>query len=85
MCINFALLATYYSKYSKSTIFVYEQMCLLVCMSLGVHSFGSVSIVQLFAKTLKIKAAVSWLLFKGKLSNGREPQIILWGKKSLGN
>lgn len=36
-------------------------MC-LVYMGLGVHSFESLSIVQQFAKTLKIKAAISLLV-----------------------
>lgn len=48
------------------------------------HSSESVSVVQLFAKALKIKVPVSRLvfafifcMFKGQLSNGGEPQIIL--------
>lgn len=57
----------------------------------GVRSFESVSIVQLFAKALKIKAVVSRLVFafifyvlNGQLSNEGEPQIIL-RKKRVGN
>lgn len=55
----------------------------------GVRSFESVSIVQLFAKALKIKVVVSRLVFafifyilNGQLSNEGEPQIILRKKKS---
>lgn len=56
-------------------------------MGLGVHSFQSVSIEQLFTKAWKIKA-ISLLLFvfifyrhTGQLSNGGEPKLFSKNKK----